>query len=460
METRLRRRGDQAPSLRRQLSVLTAASLAVAVAAIAAAAGIGVSSFLRDYVAERLMHDRDTLLAASSVDANGGVSIAQGRMALVYEQPLSGHYYQLTTDDGQVFRSRSLWDAALSVPTLAPGVDRTIEKPGPSGEMLLVAVSGVRNGGRAMTVAVAEDIAPLQRALGRIYWGLTAGGALALVVLLVMLQAALQRGFRPLVRLRREVSRLEAGEITALPEVGVPREVRPLVGETNRLLGLLFQRLTRSRKALGNLAHALKTPLAAIRQMAGEPAISEHPELAGRLRRHVAAMHTMVDNELRRARLAGPAYPASRVPLRETLSDLLDTLRRIYGGRSVEATLEAPADMVFRGDREDLTELFGVVLDNAFKWAAGRVRVRMAPTRSSVVVMVEDDGPGVPEARLGELTARGRRLDESRAGSGLGLSIAEEIAAQYGGGIEFGRSPRLGGLSVRIELPSIDGEIR
>jgi signal transduction histidine kinase len=258
-------------------------------------------------------------------------------------------------------------------------------------------------------------------------------------------------------QVRRELPRLARGEIPQL-SVDAPAEVRPLVAELNRLLDLMNQRQRRARHALGNLAHALKTPLTALTQL------TDQPPPAGDVRgwwqeilQQLQYIRNLTERELKRARIAGSATPGQRVLLAGEVADLVETLRRIHRDRALRFELRIPPNSVFPGDRDDLLELLGNLLDNACQWAKLVVRLSAGTNAEGLWLRVEDDGPGCPPEQLELLRQRGTRIDESRAGHGLGLGIVGDIVAQYGGTLRLARSDTLGGFLAEVALPHPPG---
>lgn len=416
--------------------------------------GIAASLFLRqmteDYIASRLSHDAENLLAALQPQADGSLTLDGAKLDAIYHRPYSGHYYRIETAR-QVLRSRSLWDRDLSLAPLPSGEQRRLTQEGPERQPLLVVIHGYHKGDQAVTIAVAEDLGLIAQSVRRFQWlflllSLTAASALILVQ-----RWLVRRSLRPLTQVRTDIERLERGDIALLPEQ-VPDELRPLTHEVNRLLGAFAERLQRSRNALGNLAHALKTPLSLLTQLGDDPAIKAAPELRERLVAPVGAMHQLIERELKRARLAGGSVPGRRFVPEQELPPLLDVLRRIHRDKALEFDCRLTPGLALSADREDMLELLGNLLDNACKWGQGRIRIT-AESRPGLYLCVEDDGPGCTAEQLTLLTSRGVRIDESTAGHGLGLAIASDIVAGYGGELRFGRSEALGGLRVEVLLP-------
>ena len=429
-------RGSLERSLQWTLGILV---LAVLLSLAAAGTWILLQG-LENFAASRLAHDAEALIAGIPAQ---GVEIERP-LPPVYSQPFSGHYYLVRLGDGRAIRSRSLWDHPFEAANLAPGETRLDLHSGPQGQRLLLWQAGYERQGSAFTVAIAEDLNPLLRALARFLYlgiGLSLLGAL---ILLAVQRWLLRRAFRQIDAVRTDVQRLTSGEITRLRE-DVPAELRPLVGEMNLLIAAWRAHLERSRASLGNLAHALKSPLALILQLAGS-------EGHGAVREQAERMRTLVDRELKRARLAGGGAPARRFRPREDGEDLIATVNALYAdkGLDIAANIHAPAHLPF--DQEDLLELLGNLLDNAAKWARGRVRLSLDAT-GPLHILVEDDGPGVEPAEAEILLSRGSRLDETTPGHGLGLAIVGDIVRLHGGELRFGRSESLWGLAVKVELP-------
>ena len=403
-----------------------------------------------EYVAARLGHDAETLLAGLRVDPSGVPAVDPGYVAPVYRRPFSGHYYVVWGTGGRE-RSRSLWDEDLQAPTPATrGVPVISRGTGPQGQPVLIWVAAFQVADQPVRVAVAEDLTSIEADTHRLRLAFTVGSVVVLVVMVAVQRAIVRWSLRPLDRVREDCRRLEAGEKERLGE-DVPAEVRPLVEEVNRLLRVLSRRLHRSREALANLAHAIKTPLTLLGQV-GDGLAAEGP-CAAEIRQGVERIREVVDRELKRARLAGmqtgphPFCPAKELP------DLAAVLRRVHRRRGLDLQVVVAPEVTFRGDREDLLELFGNLLDNAAKWARGRVVLRVDPV-PGLSFTVEDDGPGVPAEEIGQIAARGVRLDEAVPGHGIGLAVCRDIVEQYGGTLDFSPSEALGGLRVAVRLPA------
>lgn len=438
-----------APSLERQLNRGVGLGLAVLLLVGAVLICVAMRQLAEQYVADRLRQDLDTLIAAANV-VDQQLTFAPERLglALVYRQPYSGHYFRVS--QGQLLlRSRSLWDADFSPPSLNAGEEWRGRRVGPDGQRLLIVAQAVATQGQPRIVAVAEDTAPLEASLHRLTVGIAVFAMLMLIGLLWLQRRLIRHSLQPLRRLQDQLQQMERGERQDLPLAGVPGEILPLVQRLNGLLALLSARLERSRKAAGNLAHTLKTPLAVLTQMADDPALVG--PCRSQLLAQLGMMRNTIDRELRRARLAGGSLSAN-FDLQAELAALLETLKRIYQENSLTLKLSNPTPSAqFAGDREDFLELMGVLLDNAFKWA--RSEVSIAVSGGAVLTLtIDDDGPGIAPEQRARLLGRGQRLDESATGAGLGLAIASDIVEQYQGELKLEAAP-LGGLRIVLRLP-------
>jgi signal transduction histidine kinase len=440
-------------SLRSRLSIGLATSLAAVFVVQWLVVTLAIREVAESYVASRLEHDSDSLVAALVFDAAGRPALQGARLGAMFERPYSGHYYRVAAGQ-HVLRSRSLWDQDLAVAPTVPGTNRRERVTGPQEQTLLVLTRGVAAGENRLTISVAEDLTPLTADLRRLnlHYALISGAAL--VLLLVVQGIALQVGLRPLARIRAELEQVARGERERL-EGNAPQEIQPLVHELNVLFTALRERLERSRRALGNLAHALKTPLTVLTDLSGDKRLRRWSDIQRPFAANTEMIARLIDRELKRARLAGAAPGGTRVELKTELATLRDTMQTVHRDKVLAFDLRAPPGPVeYAADREDVLELLGNVLDNACKWARSAVHVTVEPGEQ-LRILVEDDGPGCPTEQLQQITRRGVRLDESAPGHGLGLAIAQDIVASYNGRLTFGRSRDLGGLRVTILLPAV-----
>ncbi len=419
------------------------------VAAAAAAALIywgdaGIQRLTRDHVSTRLKHDADSVAAALVRGVDGAWSVDAARLGPIYERVYSGHYYRVFNASTDI-RSRSLWDFRAESKMLPAGAEAEGEQAGPREQVLLTWSSGIRKSDDILTIWIAEDIAPLDTA--RRQYRLAAIAILAVVVALLVIaqQWMLQRAFSRLESVRSAVRDLRRGQVDSLRVADPPSEIVPLVSEINRLLVRLEGKVSRSRNAMGNLAHELKRPMHRLRRLAEQLDRRTRADVV----RAIEDLETLVARELKRSRIVGVATPGRRTELDTDIPALVDALRTMYPARHIEARY--PPGTVFPHDRDDMLELLGNLLDNALKHGEGVVSLDVSEDTGGWTIIVEDEGAGIPDSDINAALERGSRLDESRQGSGLGLSICDDIVREYGGSLKLSnRMPK--GLSVTVRL--------
>lgn len=400
------------------------------------------------WIASRLEHDAEGLLSAMVIQ-DDGVKVRWRRINQIYSQPLSGHYYVIKFNDGEIIRSRSLWDQTLDIADLPTGHKTQQIIKGPSEQEVLLLVLGYQKQGRQFTLAIAEDMTPVYAERDTFLRWFAVLAVAGLLTLLSIQSLVIRFTLKKLNNVRSEIQQLEQGKQGSLSE-DVPTEVLPLVQEFNHLLRLLSRRLERSRNGLGNLAHALKGPLNLLVQHFDAPESEANRKQAAK---QTLRIKQLMDRELKRARLAGKELSSQRFNPSEELPDLIAVLQQIYRDKSIDITYQVDSDLASFGDREDMLELLGNLLDNACKWASQKV-ICQVQDGQEIVIRVEDDGAGLADGQIDEITQRGSRLDESIAGHGLGLAITGDIVKLYGGRLFFQRSQSMGGLCVEVGLPN------
>ena len=375
----------------------------------------------------------------------------------------SGRYWEIAepTAGGKIrpiARSHSLFDAELKTPPdlvarlkARPGGRIAYDTWGPAGERLRARAQQNLLQGRKVPVIflAAEDRSSADHDVSNIIVATAAAFVVLGAGLILAIVVQVRVGLQPLFELRREVADVRRGKALRLAET-YPTELRPLAQELNALVEHNQQVVDRQRTHVGNLAHALKTPISVMlteaRQRPGP--------LAEVVERQAQAMQKQVDHHLRRARAAARTQgQGERTSVAEALDELTRTLGRIFRDKGVAIDWDAEEDLYFLGERQDLLEIAGNAVENACKWGRSRVRVRAeasGPERFRLVV--EDDGAGLPPDRREEVLRRGARLDETSPGSGLGLSIVDELARAYGGALILADSS-LGGLRLEADLP-------
>jgi len=400
---------------------------------------------LQRYLENGLRKESENLLVAL-VRGPSGLQLDERRVSAAYQRPFSGYYFRIDFEQG-TWRSRSLWDLDMPKPA-APGLSDSHEL-GPEGQQLLALRADYRRLGQNITISVAQDYSPVRESFRRLQQIGLGMGLVALLLVLVLQRITVTRSLRPLERARQQIAQLQQGQRSQL-DAEVPSELAPLVGQINHLLSHTEDSLRRSRNALGNLGHALKTPLAVLLSLASSERLKDLPEVRTQLREQLEQIQQRLARELNRARLAGDALPGAQFDCDAELPGLLATLGMIHG-EGLLLTRDVPPGLLLPWDREDFLELLGNLLDNACKWADSEVRLGIAPTDDGYQVWVDDDGPGIPESQRLQVLERGSRLDEQVDGHGLGLGIVRDIVDAWGGSLALLESP-LGGLRVSIEL--------
>lgn len=443
-------------SLNKRLSVGLAISLMILLGLQWAAMSFVFSHLSQQQLINRLSQDAESLLAGIDFGQNKALSLNPLRVNTVYQRPLSGHYYVITAGQQRYF-SRSLWDHDLGKHNLARfdlKADSTdiFKMSGPEGQNLLVMVHGYRKHHQDISIAIAEDLQPLYQALRQFQWIYGAISLAILIALLLIQRQIVINSLKPLETIRRSLSRLESGEVSQIESLG-PAEIAPVIAEFNRLLNIMGNQSRRSRDALGNLAHALKTQLTILNQTIEQSEKPRNKQLNAKLQTSIEIMRQIVERELKRARLIGNTLPGRRVDVRTETALIVKTLQFIYAAKAPFISAHLDDNVSYIGDQEDFSELLGNILDNACKWCKQNVYLSVK-SEQGMLLMVEDDGVGCEPEKLADLTQRGFRLDESIPGSGLGLAIVYDIVSSHGGTIEFSKSARYGGLSVLIWLPS------
>ncbi|OHX35521.1 ATP-binding protein [Methylomonas sp. LWB] len=400
-------------------------------------------------MANRLADDGYSLLESLASADDDKLSFNRLRISSVYSRPLSGHYY-LVKIDAEAHPSPSLLDFPLPIQAVGPEQQTLYHLSGPENRPLLVLSLGAVRFGHRINIHIAEDLSAVDH---DITWIRAAYFALTLTILMAaigVLSWDVGRALRPLTLVGGELEQVCAGRRQRI-ELDVPDEIKPLVNEINHLLELVARRLQQSRTAIGNLAHALKPPLALLFRVAEEPAFLDHPDLRKQVLGQTETIRRCIERELKRARIAGDQQASAAFNPRKELVALKKTLRAIHAEKDLDIQITAP-DASVHFDREDMMEMLGNLLDNACKWAKRRIDVELA-FADEVLVRVADDGPGCAETELAGLTRRGARLDESVQGHGLGLGIVADIVDSYKGSLHLGRSKALGGFLATVRLP-------
>jgi signal transduction histidine kinase len=469
--------------IRRSLAARLFTIAIVSVASLVIMGWIAHAQFNRQLL--RLLIDPEIESVAENLIGNAGPGLS-GEIALRdlpydprYLQPLSGRYFQIAriTDDGQLdvqVISPSLFDVAIAldpnplarlVDPEAPRGARFLDVDGPDHEPLRI-VARVEQipqleGRYLFLVGVAPRaiLAPAGNLVGLAFAVFVTFCAL-MVAVVTALQVRI--GLEPLHQFQRDIAAVRRGDSERLAGE-YAAELQPVAQELNALIDHNREVVERARRHVGNLAHALKTPIAVLKNAAAEGQAQDAV-----FKQSIEEMEGFVERQLRRARVAARAEAhagaqaptiAYRTSVKQNLEDLVFMMEQKYDTqKAVDLSLEAAADVTFRGEREDLLEMAANLIDNACKYGKSRVVVRLAPPAQRdglFEIVVEDDGPGLSDADIARVMARGARLDEAAPGQGLGLSILKETVDLYAGELLFERS-ELGGLKARLRLPATD----
>jgi signal transduction histidine kinase len=429
--------------------------------------GIVLSSLYRNAV-ERSFDRRlgvylRTLVADLAAPEEAGEKFPQSIGEPLFELPLSGWYWQVTRlDPGRtdVRSSRSLWDGGL------PRLQDLGIPPGPDGSRagyvngqedqrlrLVERTIDLGDEGHYL-VAVAGDAAEITTEIRSFEQALIVTFGILAAVLLLTTMFQVRFGLAPLNRITDSLAAIRAGKAERLAG-SFPEEIAPLARETNALIEANKEIVERARTHVGNLAHALKTPLSV---MVNEANARPGDPLAAKVLEQAEIMRDQVARHLQRARLAARVTVVGSVTeVEPVVTALARTMEKIHRDRGIAIDVLAEPGLRFRGERPDLEEMIGNLVDNACKWAVSRVEIAVAPERltdkAGLRITVDDDGRGLSAQEREQVAKRGQRLDESKPGSGLGLSIVVELATLYGGGLLLGEAP-LGGVRAELALPS------
>lgn len=439
---------------------LTAFAIVVVVSAMIVT-GVGLTFLFERNVERRegqeLNAHLEQIIGGLRFDKDGSVKLARNLADPRFGRVFGGLYYQIASPSGEVIlKSRSLWDTELDLPDdeLTPGEVHIHTRPGPNNATLLLHESKV-------LIALKDEQLPIIVTVGidkTEILALRAGFARDLVPALAALALVLFLGFsfqirvgiRPLDRLRHGISDVKTGRAKRLP-TDAPSEVTPLIAEVNSLLDQQDESMVRARDRAADLAHGLKTPLTALatdierlRKIGAGGIASDIEELSTRMRRHL-------DRELARARDRHGKKNA-RTLAKPAIDSIIRTLEKTPKGEHQKFINNVPIWVELAVEQGDFLEITGNLLENASKFAANTISIESGIRDGWVSIIINDDGPGVAEARIAHITKRGVRLDTSGAGSGLGLAIAKDIVETYDGELMLANKLS-SGLRATIVLP-------
>lgn len=418
-----------------RLRLLMTGASAVALALLLAAAGLAVlfNRHVERVAASDLSDRLEHLASAAEIDSDGKLVMGAPPRDPLYQRPYSGHYWQIDAPAAQL-RSRSLWDHVLILPA-ETGDAWQGELTGPLGEPLLARVRRIAlampGGDLPLRIAVTMDRADLDAARADFLRDLLPYLALLGLAFITTLGLAVTVALRPLSTIEHRVAGLNKGRERRIG-ADLPAEILPLARQIDTLLEKQEAEIERARLRAGDLAHGLKTPLQALLGEAGLLRQKGLSDAAAGIEDIARTMHTHVDRELARARLASETGRTS-CDAAKVARSVAAVLRRTPQGAALRIEVEGAEGVRVQLDRADLAEAIGALAENAVRHARSRVRIICTRADAQASIRVCDDGPGAVPALLDLLPGRGLRLDEQDGGQGLGLAIAADIAAAVGG---------------------------
>lgn len=395
-----------------------------------------------------LANEHAALAGLIEARPDGSIGLRELPADARYGRVFSGAYWQVG-DGPSAQYSRSLWDFELALPDgRSDGHAEVLDADGPSGQKLRVVRQRIQlpRAHAPVQVMVAADLAPVAQEVSDFRWfaGVAVGLLSALFGAVLVVQVHV--GLRPMSALAAALAGVRSGRQARLDVDDLPGEVQPLAGHLNELLVHHERSMERARRSAADLAHALKTPLAALDAAAQRPGL----DLPDSVRSQVARMQSVVQRQL--AGSGGTDFMA-RSSIASAADALADMLGAAHRERGIAISVEVDAALSFPGAREDLEEILGNLLDNACKWARMQVVVSAAASADELSIQVDDDGPGIDETQAMQALQRGVRLDQRMPGSGLGLAIVQDLLEAHGGRLELERSS-LGGLRARATVKS------
>lgn len=429
------------------------------------AGGFLISAAFRDHVETehdfRLQRVLDSMVGIAELDEDTGVIRFDRELNdQRFDMPYSGWYWQVASLGTDPYRSRSLWDEQLATDFQLPALSQRFSLiQGPEDQILRLLQQDIQfpGGIQPYRFMVAADVAELRDHIARfdklvIY---SLGGLGIGLIAAMILQVTF--GLYPLKNIRRGLTAIRTGKAKKLKS-DFPPEIMPLVNEMNAVLDQNEEIVERARTQVGNLAHSLKTPLSVI---ANALTSAKGSAMVNMIDRQTRVIRRQVDYQLSRARAIGAGRNIrTRTEVGPCVNRIKRAIERIYADRGLTIVTEIADGLCFWGERQDLEEILGNLLDNAAKWGKRKIKIKAQTASQSkgkhfFAIVIEDDGPGVSKEKRAELFKRGKRLDESVPGTGLGLDIVRDIVQICGGTIKLNAS-KLGGLKVTVKLPAVE----
>lgn len=394
----------------------------------------------------------------------GVVDFVDGRVSLSAElpeprlnQPESGLYASVQMRESvRAWRSPSALTSDVPFPehvlAMEPGEFQFTEVTDAAAPFyyLSYAVIWGADDGTVLTFTVASETSAFERSMQDFRRNLLFGLTAVLLLFVAAQFLALRWGLSPLRQMADEVRQLEAGDREALSRV-YPAELQGLAENLDRFVEHERRSRSRYRNALEDLAHSLKTPLAVVRNALSTANGSNNGSGSDLVREQLARMESTVHHQLSRAAVRGPVVVGSTVVLATLVERLVRALRTAYRDRSIDVSQRIDPELRVRGDEGDLMEIFGNLLENAFKYTGARITIQATRVAAGIEVCIDDDGPGIPEHLREDVLHRGIRADEVQPGQGIGLSVVAELVSLYSSTLSIDSSP-LGGARIRLVL--------
>lgn len=409
--------------------------------------GLLLDRMSRDFV-ESQLKDEVAFLEHQIRESNGAIDTLQTGD---YFEEVFHHAFAISSPERTLVSPES-W-APLLMPLVRSDREGSIRVKNPETNEVPSDILAYRKSFRvddtAIVVIVSEDLGALKRSQAELHAWTAILSVLLILLLVGVIWIGINLALRPLGTLQATLKRLQGGEISRI-NIQTPEELSPLVQQLNQLLDSLEHRLERSREALANLSHSVKTPIAAVRQILEDTSRPLDTDLREQMAARLGDIDKQLEAEMRRGRFAGPRTGKNAHPVRQA-RDLLWMLGRLFPDKSFELSTSLAEDIRWPIEEHDFNELLGNLLDNAGKWSTRFVELVLEQKDQLTRMVVIDDGPGVPAQELASLGQRGLRLDEQTPGHGLGLAIVREILGRYGGNLELA-SARTGGLKAVVEI--------
>lgn len=416
-----------------------------------------LKDYLRNEAISKMVVSLDELLGQLEVvnGDNGSQLQPLGNLSEArFLLPYSGFYWQIQDSQEVLKRSRSLWDTQIKFRHLNRRFGlRDFMIKGPDGQFLFVLQQKVKlpDSERFYWVSIAQDVAPLYKALAGVRRSLFFGLGLLTLAVLGLITLQLTWGLRPLATLRKEIGEIESGKQTRFKH-DYPLEINPLVQDINQLLDHHQQSLEQARTNAGNMAHALKTPLSIMQNELAQPSDESNNVLQSQL----LLMRQQIEYHLSRSQIAAKQLLGLKCSPYEQCHQAVSAFSRLYQDKQIQVQIDIDADLAVAVDSRDFDEMLGNLIENAFKWALQSIvisaHIEHEAQDKRLAICVADDGQGMTESQCQWVMQRGLRLDEQTAGHGLGLNIVVQMVNLYQGEIRLTRSA-IGGLAATVFLP-------